>query len=403
MKSRFESACMTAGLLIGSFLVAACGAGGPDVPLLEVDRQSTEFTVVADGEIVASEALPIALPSDIRMEFNVVWLAPEFSEVKKGDVIARFDDVQVQLDREASALNVAKSEYKLAGTERTGRLEATRIDHETERVEGEREISEAFEGADERLFSRNELIDILADIEYLDAESSFLDWQFETLDQRTQAEKNLILAERQGEMSKLEKQDSALSLMELRSPADGTFVYARSGWGGKMRKGRTVHAGMPIGMLPVRGKVRLRLFVPESDAVGLAPAQTVRFRLDSAAEQVFEATVSTVSPVASPRDRRDPQKFFRVEADIEAVDPKLMRVGSRLRAEIVTGTIDRGIVVPSQVVFGEREAAYVYRMDGGEPERLDVQVGQRSPDLVEIVSGLEPGDRITLAAPAGES
>jgi len=291
----------------------------------------------------------------------------------------------------------------LAGTERTGRLEATRIDHETERVEGEREISEAFEGADERLFSRNELIDILADIEYLDAESSFLDWQFETLDQRTQAEKNLILAERQGEMSKLEKQDSALSLMELRSPADGTFVYARSGWGGKMRKGRTVHAGMPIGMLPVRGKVRLRLFVPESDAVGLAPAQTVRFRLDSAAEQVFEATVSTVSPVASPRDRRDPQKFFRVEADIEAVDPKLMRVGSRLRAEIVTGTIDRGIVVPSQVVFGEREAAYVYRMDGGEPERLDVQVGQRSPDLVEIVSGLEPGDRITLAAPAGES
>ena len=110
-----------------------------------------------------------------------------------------------------------------------------------------------------------------------------------------------------------------------------------------------------------------------------------------------------MSPVASPRDRRDPQKFFRVEAEIETVDPKLMRVGSRLRAEIVTGTIDRGIVVPSQVVFGEREAAYVYRIDGGEPERLDVQVGQRSPDLVEIVSGLEPGDRITLAAPAGES
>ena len=403
LNSGFDTARVALAALLGGLLAASCGGGGPGMPVLEVERQSTEFTVMAEGEVVASEALPISLPSDIRMEFNVVWMAPEFSEVKKGDVIARFDDVQVQLDREASALNVAKSEFKLAGTERTGELEATRIDHETERVEGEREISEAFEDADERLFSRNELIDILADIEYLDAESSFLDWQFDTLDQRTQAEKNLILAERQGELSKLEKQESALSLMELRSPADGTFVYARTGWGGKMRKGRTVHAGMPIGMLPVRGKVRLRLFVPESDAVGLAPDQPVRFRLDSAAGQVYEATVATVSPVASPRDRRDPQKFFRVEAEIRDVDPDLMRVGSRLRAEIVTGSIERGIVVPSQVVFGENQAAYVYRMDGDEPERLEVKVGQRSPDLVEIVSGLEPGDRITLAAPAGET
>jgi multidrug efflux pump subunit AcrA (membrane-fusion protein) len=389
--------------LTAACLATACGPAASGVPVLEVERQSTEFIVAAEGEVIASEALPIALPSDIRMEFNVVWMAPEFSEVKKGDVIARFDDVQIQLDREASALNVAKSEFKLAGTERTGELEATRIDHESDRVDGEREISEAFEGADERLFSRNELIDILADIDYLDAESSFLDWQFETLDQRTQAEQNLILAERQGELSKLEKQESALSLMELKSPADGTFVYARTGWGGKMRKGRTVHAGMPIGMLPVRGKVRLRLFVPESDAVGLAPGQPVRFRLDSAAEREHAATVATVSPVASPRDRRDPQKFFRVEAEIEDVDPELMRVGSRLRAEIVTGSIENGIVVPSQVVFGENQAAFVYRVTGGDPERLDVKVGQRSPDLVEIVDGLEPGDRVSLAAPAGDS
>ena len=384
-------------------LLVACGPAATELPVLEVERQDTAFVVTAHGEIVASEALPITLPSDVRMEFNVVWLAPEFSEVKKGDVIARFDDVQVRLDREASALNVSKSDFKLAGTERSGRLERTRIGHESERVEGEREISEAFEDADERLFARNELIDILADIEYLDAEASFLDWQYDTLDQRMQAEQNLILAEREGELSKLEKQDAALNLMELRSPADGTFVYARSGWGGKIAKGRTIHAGMPVGMLPVRGKVRARLFVPESDAVGLEPGQAVRFRLDAAADLSFAATVATVSPVASPRDRQDPQKFFRVEADIESVDPELMRVGSRLRAEIVTGEIERGIVIPSQAVFGENQAAYVFLASGSGTERRAVEIGQRSPDLVEVVSGLEPGDRISLAAPAGES
>ena len=383
--------------------LAACGGGSVELPVMKAERGDTVFHVAAEGELIASEALPISLPSDIRMEFNVVWLAPEFSEVKKGDVIARFDDVQVQLDREASVLNVAKSDFKLAGTERTGSLERTRIGHESERVDGERDISEAFSEADESLFSRIELIDILADIEYLDAEASFLDWQFDTLDQRTRAEQNLILAERQGELSKLEKQDSALALMELKSPADGTFVYARTGWGGKIAKGRSVHAGMPIGMLPVRGKVRARLFVPESDAVGLEAGQAVRFRLDSAADREFRATVSTVSPVASPRDRKDPQKFFRVEADIDEVDADLMRVGSRLRAEIITSTIDDAIIVPAQTVYGETDASYVYVMNNGEPERRDVVIGRRSPDLVEVLSGIEPGDRVSLVTPAGES
>ena len=390
-------------LLPAALGMAACGSPDADLPSIKTARADIEFLVAAEGELIASEALPIALPRDIRMEFNIVWMAPEFSAVKKGDVIARFDDVQIQLDREASVLNVAKSDFKLAGTERTGRLERTRIDHEAERVDGERDISEAFSEADERLFSRIELIDILADIEYLDAEASFLDWQFDTLDQRTRAEQNMILAEKQGELSKLEKQDSALSLMELRSPADGTFVYSKTGWGGKMRKSRTVHAGMPIGMLPVKGKVRARLFVPESDAVGLETGQPVRLWLDSATDRELSATVSSVSPVASPRDRKDPQKFFRVEADIAEVDAELMRVGSRLRAEIITGQIRDGITVPSQAVYGEANANYVYLGGAAEPVRRDVVVGRRSPDLVEIVSGLEPGDRVSLVTPAGES
>ena len=381
---------------------AACGSGGVDVPALEASRQDMQFRVVAKGEIIASEALPITLPSDVRMEFNIVWLAPEFSEVRKGEVIARFDDVQVRLDREATTLNVAKSDFKLSGSERTGRLERTRIGHESERVEGERDISEAFEDADERLFSRNELIDILADIEYLDAESSFLDWQFDTLDQRMQAEKNMILAEREGELTKLEKQDSALAIMELRSPANGTFVYARTGWGGKIAKGRSINAGMAVGMLPVKGKVRARLYVPESEAVGLAPGQPVQFRLDSAATRVFTATVGTVSPVASPRDRDDPQKFFRVEAEIDQVDPELMRVGSRLRAEVIIGEVDGGIVIPSQVLFGDNEDAYVFVLGMGGPERRSVTMGLRGPDLVEITSGLEPGEKVSLVQPAGE-
>ena len=389
--------------LLSVFALGACSGPESDIPVVVADEISTELVVRAHGELVASESLPISLPGSVRMGFNIAWLAPEFSEVRKGDVIARFDDVQIQLDREATALNVAKSEFKLANTERASGLELTRIGHESLRVEGEREITESYEDVDERLFSRNEIIDALSDLEFLGVEASFLDWQFDTFDQRTQAEINMIAAERAGEASKLEKQDTALNMMQLRSPADGTFVYARTPWGEKLGKGKTVYPGRPIGLLPVRGKVQARLFVPENDAVGLAEGQQVRLRLDAATERQFTAQVISVSPVASPRNRTDPQKFFSVEASIDEVDIDLMRVGNRIRAEIITGRVDAGIVLPAHAVQGDVSDAYVYRVLGQRTERLDVTIGRRSPDRVEITSGVSPGDRISLVLPADAS
>jgi HlyD family secretion protein len=160
---------------------------------------------------------------------------------------------------------------------------------------------------------------------------------------------------------------------------------------------------MPIGLLPVRGKIDARLYVPEADAVGLAEGQSVRIRLDAATDRQFTAPITSVSPVASPRNRTDPQKFFSVEAAIDDVDPDIMRVGSRLRAEIITGAIAGGIVVPAQAVFGDSDEVFVYVLEDGRAVERTVTLGQRSPDLVELTSGVRPGERISLVAPAESS
>ena len=385
-------------LMIGA-LAAGCGNEQRDLPTLAAESRAVEFTVPARGELIASEALPVALPPGIRMGFNIAWMAPEFSEVKKGDVVARFDDTQIMTTRQETALNVAKSDFKLAELARTGALEQVRIDQEADRVEGEKTISETYANVDERLMSRNEIIDALSDVDYLNVEAAFLEWQWQTFDRRNQAEADTILAEKQGEQAKLDKQDTALGMMELRSPADGTFVYAETPWGAKLGKGKRVFPGMPVGLLPVKGKVRARLFVAESEAVGLAEGQAVRFRLDSAPEQAFTAAVTSVSTVASPLDKDNPQKFFTVEADIDEIDAELMRVGSRLRAEIVTGSLDDAIVVPSQAVYGDDTAAWVYVAGGGGAEKRSVTLGRRGPDLVEVAEGLRPGERVVLISP----
>ncbi|MDJ0758586.1 MAG: efflux RND transporter periplasmic adaptor subunit [Woeseiaceae bacterium] len=380
--------------------LAACSSEQATAPAIVAERTSTELLVPARGELIASESLPIIMPGGIRMAFNISWIAPEYSEIRKGDVIARFDDVQIRLDQATTRLAVAKSDFKLANTDRAEDIERKRIGHETIRVDGEREISEAFATVDERLMSRNEMIDALSDLDYLDVEAAYLEWQEDTFDQRTTAERNLIKAERQGEVTKLEKQEKALNMMELTSPADGTLVYARTGWGEKLGKGKTVFPGRPVAFMPIRGKVKAKLYVPETDAVGISVGQPVRVRLDAASDREFAATVETVSPVASPKNKTDPQKFFIVEATIENVDPDLMRVGSRVRAEIVTGRVDDNVIVPAQSVYGDGDNAHVFVMNRGGYEERQVTLGMRSPDLIELVSGVEPGERISLIAPA---
>lgn len=389
--------------LCAAVLVAllACACDGPADSRISVpvEPRSLALQVPAEGEIVASEALPIALPPGVRMGFNIAWLAPEFSEVSAGDVIARFDDQEIIRTQQQTELNVAKSDFELADMQRLAMLERIRIDHETGRVDGERDITEAFASIDERLMSRNEIIDALSDVEYLDVESGFLEWQWETFDQRVQAEQNMIRAEQQGELAKLDKQEKALGMMELVSPADGTFIYASTPWGEKIGKGKRVFPGMPVGLLPIRGKVKAKLYVAEGDAVGIEPGQTVHLSLDVAPERAFSGEVQTVSSVASPITRDDPQKYFTIETSINDIDAEVMRVGSRLRATIITATLDDSLVLPAQAVYGDNESPYVYLRRGGRAEQREVTLGRRSPDLVEITDGLERGDEVLLTTP----
>lgn len=382
-------------------MLAGCGGNGTLHPTVTVQRIDHQLVVRARGEIVASESIPITLPGNVRMAFNIAWLIPEYSEVKQGQIIARFDDDEIRANRIDSELGVVKSEVELENFRRSAAIDRSRIGDEAERVEGERDISLAFADVDPRLFSRNEIIDALSDVDYLDVAGAYYQWQATTHEQRTQAEEAAILSGKQSFASKLAKQDAALDMIELRSPADGTFVYARTPWGQKVAKGQRVFAGRPVGLLPVRGKVRAKLYVAESDAVGLAEGQPVTLRLDSAVERQFAATVTSVSPVASPRGREDPRKFFTVEAELADIDVSLLRVGSNLEAEIVTHEMRNAILLPEQTVFYEGDQSYVTVIEGTGSEQRPVTIGRRSPNLLEVTDGLAPGERVSLVATDG--
>ena len=380
-------------------LTAGCATSNQFTSTVVVQPDQHTFIVEARGEISPSESITVNMPQSMTMMFNILWLIPEYSEVKKGDVIARFDDSQILTEREIQLLTILNQEFLLANHARQSSIDLSQIDHELIRVDGEVVIARNFVEVDPRYFSRNEIIDAIGDLEYLGVEEEFFGWKGETHQNRSDAETSRIQTYKQNAERELHQRDEALNSMELHSPADGTFVYARTRWGEKLTKGHSVFAGRAVGLLPVRGKVHARLFVPEVDAIGIETGQKVEMRLDTDVSRKFTGRIIGMSPIATSTSRNDPRKYFIVEASIDDVDPDLMRVGSNLSAKIVVAELTDALVVPQQAVFFDANTAVVYVLEDGELQRKTVEIGIKNPTLVEIRNGLQPGDVISLIEP----
>lgn len=396
--SRIPVAAVVAGFLLG---IVGCNQSGPTYSSVTVEPKDHTFEVQALGEIKATEEVTIGVPSNVNMSFQILWLVPEYSEVKKGDIIARFDDAAVITEIERRELEIEQLELEIRQTGRNNDSTITQIDHNTIRVEGEMDIAENYKDVDEAAFSKHEIIDAIDNLEYLSVQKQFYLWEKESNQRRVDAESQRIGADMEMSQQGLDRNIQALEIMELQSPEDGTFVYASVGWGGqKVAPGQTIWRGRRIGSLPIRGKVRAEIHVLEVDAVGIEEGQRVEFRIDSAMDSVFTGTVTEVPRMARSLDGFDPTKYRIVHAEFDEVDPDLMRVGSSISATITTDVLQEAILVPQQAVFFDEDKPHVYVFASSpEPQMRYVELGRKSPTLIEISSGLEAGERISLVAP----
>ena len=99
-------------------LALACGAGKPGagsatVPTIEVKKQKFQRIVTAEGQLRPVRATPVTLPNDVEWSLRITWLAPDGSMVKKGDQVARFDDLEIK-----SHLADAESDQAVAAAKR---------------------------------------------------------------------------------------------------------------------------------------------------------------------------------------------------------------------------------------------------------------------------------------------
>ncbi len=130
--------------------------------------------------------------------------------------------------------------------------------------------------------------------------------------------------------------------------------------------------------------------VPERYAVKLRRGQTIEFAVAAQEGVTHRARVDFIDPVVQNENRT-------ILVKASAPNPSgLLKPGMFIEARLATATRANAIVVPEDAVQPLRSANVVWAVVDGKANRRVVTLGVRSAGVVEIVSGVQPGEVVVV-------
>ncbi len=378
---------------LGAVAVAAAAFSmahvGPDldrIPTALVQRGDVRITIVESGELRSEQQATISATNDKQ----IIWLVPEGTRVKEGDLLIRFESQKYEIAKAAaeSALAVARADLSKA----LGQLAAQKVAQEKARLE----YASLPELAEKGYVNRSELDAARLGHQEVQANTRSFEAAVEA------ARANVQRAE-----SEVEQQERKLTEGNVHAPRDGVVVYAQTGDATNRRKlsvGVTPFEGMELMYLPDPSSMRVDTEISEFDLAKVRLGSPVELRLDAYPDVVFHGEVSAISSLARQKISKVSGqpigvKIFDVTIKVTDQDERL-KPGLTTTVEILVGENANVLYVPLAAVFlDEHEQAVVYVNEGGRPAKRPVELGGSTDRLAIVTSGVEEGEELLLGLP----
>jgi len=402
---------MRPALLISSIAVVSClifvsclpRAEENELVSITVESGPFEIVIPAFGELQAVTSTVIKIQANVRGSQTIDWLRAENSEVHSGDILARFDDSSYRRRIDEELYNIKLLDLTIMRKRHDIELRQKDLDEQLRLVSHEKELAETFAPRDESLFSRNEIIDATMNLSYLNEQKTHLEKQKSKFQEKAETELQILLLQRKTYQVKLDQFRETMTMLEIKAPHDGIFVYEQM-WGGeKPRVGKSVWGGMVLGRLPDLKDMEAKVFVLEAEAGGLKQGLQATVILDAFPGKEYAGSVKRVDTMAKRLQDDSPFKYFEVIVSLTTTDTNVMKPGGQVRVKIYVEKHDSVLAVPNQTIFSEGEKYYVYRQHDGGFTKTEVTTGVRSITRTIITRGLQAHDTIALSRPESES
>ncbi|MCP3982515.1 MAG: HlyD family efflux transporter periplasmic adaptor subunit [bacterium] len=398
MKKRLLIAVVGVVLLLGGWWAVGAVQGSSEGEWIKVERDDMTLGVELEGTLRAVETSQISAPQIQQVwEFKIAFMATEGAEVEEGTPLLAFDtaELQKQLLRQQAGRDQARKEIEK--TEKS--LTLTRGQDRLRLAEARANLRRAELKVDApvELSAEKDAEHARLDLKLARDEVAYLEKRVESAERSAEAALAALRNQRDRADRRVAEINEAVAQMRVAAPRKGTVIYSQGWRGGEKKKvGDACWRGEPVMEVPNLQRMKVDGMVDEADAGRVEEGQRVTFRLDAHPDVEFEGTVLSIWKTVQRKSNNRPGKIVRLEIDIAETDTRKMRPGMRVRGKVEIEQVPETALLPIESVFLKDDGPVVYKKTLMGHRAVPVELGRRDDRRVEVISGVAPGDRVSL-------
>lgn len=359
---------------------------------LQVDAEDVTISNVTQGEFkdyvrLNGTVLPIQVVHISPEEGGIVMekVAEEGQKVKKGDVIIRLSNSNLDLQILNAEAELAEKQNLLRNTQVA--MQQDKLNNETENASLEMDVvrkRRAFEQNErlykEKLISKETYLQAKEDYELSQKKQMLIgerlkkDAQYRSI-QMEQMEDNLSNMQRNVVLVRERK-----SKLEVRSTIDGELGLL------DVALGQSITPGQTIGQVNDLSDFKIEAQIDEHYIDRIKVGLSATFERDG---KTYDLTVRKVYPEVR-------EGKFRTDLVFSGTRPSNIRSGQTYYLNIELGKPAQAILIPKGTFFQTTGGNWIFVLDksGTTAYRRNIRIGRQNPQYYEIEEGLEPGERV---------
>ena len=367
-----------------------------ELTISEVKQAEFKDYVRTNGQV-----LPIQVVQISPEEGGIVMekVVEEGSHVKKGDVIVRLSNSNLDLQILNAEAELAEKQNLLRNTQvamqqdrLNNQTEQAQLDMDTQRKQRTFEQNKRLYG--EKLISKEDYLQSQEDYQLSAKKRSLVskrlkqDSIYRTV-QMDQMEDNLQNMRRNVVLVRQRKDK-----LEVRSAIDGELGLL------DVELGQSISPGQKIGQLNDLSDYKVQAQIDEHyiDRVrqGLTATFTrgERLRVGDGTSGIKQYQLQVRKVYPEVREGK-----FRCDFVFKGERPENIRTGQTYYIDLELGQPEQAIIIPRGTFFQTTGGQWIFVLsqDGSKAYRRNIRVGRQNPQHYEILEGLEPGERVVTS------
>ena len=197
-------------------------------------------------------------------------------------------------------------------------------------------------------------------------------------------EKNQVTSSYQRTQNALELMRRKVADLVVKAPVDGQLTSLDAEIGQSKNKGER------LGQIDVLSGYKVRVDIDEHYISRIYTGQTGSFDFDGKSYTLVIKKVYT--QVTNGR--------FQVDMEFESEVPEGIRRGQTLQIRVALSQEKQALLIPKGGFFQETGGNWIFKVseDGASAYKADISLGSQNTEYYEVLSGLEPGDRVITSS-----